>query len=136
MIKKLHLWLQNNWIFCSVAITITPLVIKGFVDLADIKNMLVSNFEMSKKIAPLLPQINQLVITEDSIKYGIRNLKLGQDSNRQSIKRLSGITEQHIIKDAKTKEDLLNAIKEFGPYWNVNYNPDSSKKKICLQWVK
>lgn len=130
MIKTLRLWLQNNWIFCSVAITIAPLVIKGFVDLADIKNMLVSNFEMSKKITPLLPQINQLVISEDSIKYGIRNLKLGQDSNRQSIKRLVGITEQHIIKEAKTKEDLLNAIKEFGPLWN--YKSDSVKKKFCL----
>jgi hypothetical protein len=136
MIGKLRIFLQNNWIFVSVAITVIPLSVKVIQELVKIDYIISNTYVVSKKMEPLLPKIDTLIKNQNIVLVNQQQLKSSIDSNRFEIKVYGSILKRHVIKESKTKEDLLNAIKNFGPYWNVNYNPDSSKKKLCLQWVK
>jgi len=131
MIDKLRLWLIQNWIFVSVVITAVPIGIKVVHWIGKMDYIVTTTFNMSRKMKPILPKIDTIFVRQGLMRKEIHSIKLAVDSNRSETKCLSKITEKHIVKDAKTKEDLLRAIKDFGPYWN--YNPelsDTIKKKL------
>ena len=136
MIGKLRIFLQNNWIFISVAITVIPLSVKVIQEIVKIDYIISNTYVVSKKMEPLLPKIDTLIKNQNIVLVNQQQLKSSIDSNRFEIKVYGSILKSHVIKESKTKEDLLNAIKNFGPYWNVNYNPDSSKKKFAGNVVK
>ena len=131
-IDFLRVWLTKYWIVCSTVIVIVPASYKAALWIGKVNYILNANFEMAKTLKPIIPKIDIIISRQSGLIDGQKHIQLSIDSNRDEIKCYGRILKKHVIDEAKTKQQTLDAISEFGKYYNLNYQttPDITKKNF------
>ena len=78
-----------------------------------------------KKIERLITTMDTILIAQKKQSLEFQSVKLEVDSQRAEAKCIVPILKKVVISNAKTKQDILEAVKSFGPYFNLN---DTKKK--------
>ena len=133
--KSLIIWLKSYWIICSAIITLSPIIVKVIIDFYEMDKMLIANYEMSKKLEPMIIKVDTIFVHQKSIIIDVKSIKESNKIRDKKDSVMLFVMKQTAINEAKNKSDILKSIKEFGPYWNFNEKKklDTIRFPFCYQ---